>query len=195
MLNGAGALGDPRFTLGELPMPMVFAGYRIIRDCNEEFIELFGFERGEIVGESFARLYPKLDDFIRIGEIWQGQFSRNAIYRDERIMRDAGGRRFWCRVVGRTRTPEDPFAEAVYCFQAISRPVHTSKIVLSDRQRQILSLVAQGRTNSDIADETGLSRRTVEAHRARLIKSTGVRNTAELVAWFSSSADDESGSL
>ena len=92
VLNGAGALGDPRFTLGELPMPMVFAGYRIIRDCNEEFIELFGFERGEIVGESFARLYPKLDDFIRIGEIWQGQFSRNAIYRDERIMRDAGGR-------------------------------------------------------------------------------------------------------
>ena len=73
--------------------------------------------------------------------------------------------------------------------------VHTSKILLSDRQRQILSLVAQGRTNSDIADETGLSRRTVEAHRARLIKSTGVRNTAELVAWFSSSADDESGSL
>ena len=62
----------------------------------------------------------------------------------------------------------------------------TGKINLSDRQHQILALVAQGKTNADIAAETGLSRRTVEAHRARLMKAIGVHNAAELIAWFSS---------
>jgi transposase-like protein len=35
-----------------------------------------------------------------------------------------------------------------------------------------------------VADETGLSRRTLEAHRLRLSTSVGARNGAELLAWF-----------
>ena len=176
-----------RFALSEMPVPMVYASYRIIRDCNAEFTDLFGFDREEIVGHSFARLYPKLADFVRTGQIWKEHLVGDANYHDERIMRDVGGRRFWCKVSGRTRTPEDPFAEAVYCFQPLTRPVRTGRITLSDRQRQILTLVAQGKTNADIAEETGLSRRTVEAHRARMMRSIGVRNAAELVSWFGAS--------
>jgi PAS domain S-box-containing protein len=179
---------DKRFTLGEMPVPMVYASYRIIRDCNAAFTELFGFTRDGIVGHSFAQLYPKLDDFVRIGEIWNANLTAGQVYEDERIMRDVGGRRFWCRVSGRTRTPADPLAEAVYCFQPLNRVVRTTgRVSLSDRQHQILARVAQGKTSVDIAAETGLSRRTVESHRARLMKAIGVRNTAELIAWFSSS--------
>ncbi|MBY2943246.1 hypothetical protein HFN65_00025 [Rhizobium laguerreae] len=35
------------------------------------------------------------------------------------------------------------------------------------------------------AEELKLSRRTVEAHRARMMRSTGIRNAVELMAWFS----------
>jgi len=176
-----------RFALGEMPVPLVYASYRIIRDCNAAFTELFGFARDGIIGHSFAQLYPKLADFVRIGEIWKANMAGKLIYHDERIMRDVGGRRFWCRVSGRTRTPADPLAEAVYCFQPMNRVVRSSgKVNLSDRQHQILALVAQGKTNADIAAETGLSRRTIEAHRARLMKAIGVHNAAELIAWFSS---------
>jgi PAS domain S-box-containing protein len=174
-----------RFTLGEIPVPMVFATHRIIRDCNGEFAALFGFVREELIDQSFSRLYPALADFIRTGQMWRSHLPGGQVYYDERIMEGADGHRFWCRVNGRSRHGVDPFAEAIYCFEPMNRPV--TEATVTGRQRQILTLVAQGKTNAAIAAEIGLSNRTVEAHRLRMMRSIGVRNTAELVAWFSAS--------
>lgn len=170
------------FTLADMPVPLVYATHRIIRDCNEEFAALFGYRRSEVVGTSFSRLYPAVADFIRTGQMWRDHLPGGAVYYDERIMAASDGRRFWCRVSGRSRDSADPFAAALYCFQPISRPV--AALQLTGRQRQILTLVAQGKTNAAIAAELGLSPRTIEAHRLRLTRSAGVANTAELVAWF-----------
>ncbi|MGO7455376.1 PAS and helix-turn-helix domain-containing protein [Rhizobium ruizarguesonis] len=174
-----------RFTISDMPVPMAYATHRIIRDCNEAFADLFERKRDEIIDRSFARLYPRVSDFVRIGEMWGVHLSGSRRYYDERIMKTAGGRRFWCAVNGRSRTPDSPFAEAVYCFQPMIRPVDDGQSILSERRRQILSLVSQGKTNVEIALELALSRRTVEAHRARVMRKVGVRNTAELIAWFS----------
>lgn len=175
---------DIRFALAEMPLPMVYATHRIIRDCNEEFASLFGYEQRELVGTSFAYLYPKHDDFIRTGRMWKAHLLGGQIYYDERIMTASDGRRFWCQVHGRTRHATDPFAQAVYCFQPLARTVAKERIRLTDRQRQIVTLVSQGKQNTEIAAELGISVRTVESHRARLIKSAGLKNTAELVARF-----------
>ncbi len=78
-----------------------------------------------------------------------------------------------------------PFAEALYCFEALNRPLADAENPLTGRQRQILTMMAQGKTSGEIAEELNLSRRTVEAHRARMMRSTGIRNAAELMAWFS----------
>lgn len=177
----------PQFALTEIPVPMVYATHRIIRDCNEEFARLFGYSRSELIDESFARLYPKHADFVRAGRMWKAHLSGENVYNDERIMTASNGRRFWCRVDGRSRHPSDPFAQALYCFQPIARPVAKERLSLTDRQRQIIALVAQGKTNKIIADELSLSARTVESHRARLMKATGLRNGAELAARFVSS--------
>jgi DNA-binding CsgD family transcriptional regulator len=174
-----------RFEISDMPMPMAYATHRIIRDCNAAFADLFERRRDEIVDRSFARLYPRVSDFVRIGEMWGVHLSEGRRYYDERIMKTAGGRRFWCAVTGRSRTPDNPFAEAIYCFQAMVRPVDDKQSILTERRQQILTMVAQGKTNSDIALELALSRRTVEAHRARMMRKIGVRNTAELIAWFS----------
>lgn len=164
---------------------MVYATHRIIRDCNAEFAALFGFARTDLVNASFSRLYPGIADFIRIGDMWRSHLGGGAVYYDERVMLGAGGNRFWCRVNGRSHDLDDPFAAALYCFEPMSRPVGPASMTLTGRQRQILTLVAQGKTNAAIAVELGLSRRTVEAHRLRLARAAGVRNAAELVAWFS----------
>ena len=55
---------------------------------------------------------------------------------------------------------------------------------LSERQLQIVTLVAQGKKNREISREVGISVRTVEAHRARIMARVGVKNAAELAAWF-----------
>ncbi len=174
-----------RFSLAEIPVPMVYATHRIIRDCNHEFADLFGYTKFDLVDRSFARLYPKHADFVRTGRMWQANLPGGQVYYDERIMTAADGRRFWCQVHGRTQHATDPFAQALYCFQPIQRPVAGDKLVLTDRQRQIVTLVAQGKSSADIAGEIGLSVRTIESHRLRLMKGLGLRNVADLVAWFS----------
>jgi len=55
-----------------------------------------------------------------------------------------------------------------------------SPIPLTDRQRQILQLVAEGRQNKEIAEMLSVSVKTVEFHRARLMAKLGVRSVAEL---------------
>jgi DNA-binding CsgD family transcriptional regulator len=47
-----------------------------------------------------------------------------------------------------------------------------------------MNLVARGKRNHEIASEIGISVRTVEAHRARLMRKIGASNASELVAWF-----------
>ncbi|MGH6860913.1 MAG: PAS and helix-turn-helix domain-containing protein [Phyllobacterium sp.] len=178
--------GISRFRLADLPVPMVYATHRIIRDCNFEFAETFGYERSELIDQSFSRLYPKIRDFVRTGEMWRTNFAGGRIYYDERIMRRRDGTGFWCRVRGRSRNQADPFAEALYCFEPMTRAIAGDAARISDRQKQVLTLVSQGKTNGEIAAEIGLSKRTVEAHRARLMRAHCLRNGAELIAWFSS---------
>jgi two-component system, NarL family, nitrate/nitrite response regulator NarL len=51
---------------------------------------------------------------------------------------------------------------------------------LSDREREVLSLIADGHSNKAVAQQLGLSVRTVETHRARIMKRLGIRNAAGL---------------
>lgn len=52
---------------------------------------------------------------------------------------------------------------------------------LSDREREVLVQVAKGHTNQHIADGLGLSVKTVESYRARLMKKLGFKDRADLV--------------
>jgi two-component system, LuxR family, response regulator FixJ len=47
--------------------------------------------------------------------------------------------------------------------------------------RQVLDALAEGRINKELAEPLGLSVRTVELHRARMLDRLGVRTTAEAV--------------
>ena len=49
------------------------------------------------------------------------------------------------------------------------------------REREVLKLVWTGLSNREIADRLGISSRTIEAHRASLMKKLRVTNTAQLV--------------
>jgi len=54
---------------------------------------------------------------------------------------------------------------------------------LTPRERQVLHLVTEGRRNSEIAGRLSISARTVEVHRANLMRKLGVRNQTELVRY------------
>lgn len=52
---------------------------------------------------------------------------------------------------------------------------------LTQRERQVLQLIANGHSNKEAALDLGISPRTVEVHRARVMEKMGARNTADLV--------------
>src|SRR6516165_5069619 len=52
---------------------------------------------------------------------------------------------------------------------------------LSDRQRQVMELVATGLSSKEIELQLNISRKTVENHRAWVMERVGARNVAELV--------------
>lgn len=57
---------------------------------------------------------------------------------------------------------------------------------LTTRERQVLDLLLAGKLNKQIADELGVSMRTVEVHRARVFEKMGVRNAVELAGRLAS---------
>ena len=52
---------------------------------------------------------------------------------------------------------------------------------LSDREREVLELVAQGKMNKVVASDLGISERTVEVHRSHMMQKLGVQTLAQLV--------------
>ncbi|RBQ06308.1 response regulator [Pedobacter miscanthi] len=56
-----------------------------------------------------------------------------------------------------------------------------TEINFSEREINVLKLIADGLTNQEIADKLYLSRRTVESQREALINKTGTKNSASLV--------------
>jgi DNA-binding CsgD family transcriptional regulator len=54
---------------------------------------------------------------------------------------------------------------------------------LTSRQREVLQLIAEGRSAKEIAGILQISIRTAETHRARILAALGLHTTAELVQY------------
>lgn len=61
------------------------------------------------------------------------------------------------------------------------KPAHAEVQELTGRQREILQLIVEGRLNKEIAHILGISIKTVDFHRGRMMARLGVHSTAELV--------------
>ncbi len=52
---------------------------------------------------------------------------------------------------------------------------------LTPREREVLELISNGQSNKEAGRELGISPRTIEVHRARVMEKLGARNTADLM--------------
>ena len=58
-----------------------------------------------------------------------------------------------------------------------------SEVALTAREREVLKLLAEGKTVRAAATVLGLSSKTVDAHKFNLMRKLGIHNKAELVMW------------
>jgi two-component system, NarL family, response regulator DegU len=61
-------------------------------------------------------------------------------------------------------------------------PFYNSKVLLSEREKEVLKLICEGFSTQEISEKVFLSPRTVEGHRLRILEKTGTKNTAGMVA-------------
>lgn len=72
---------------------------------------------------------------------------------------------------------------ADYVRHLKQRGLEDSYDVLSDREKEVLQLLAEGRSNKETAHVLNLSLSTVETHRLKLMQKLGLHNTAEIVLY------------
>ena len=162
------------------PVGMCISVNRVIQSSNDALTSMFGYPHGALDGESFQRLYPTVDEFLRTGHRIIPIMNARGRYSDERIMRRANGELFWCHVNGRALDAGKPLGAGVWTFEDLSekRPVTAE---LTPREREIAALLVEGKTSKVIARATDLSPRTVEMHRAKLMKKFAASTSSELV--------------
>jgi PAS domain S-box-containing protein len=183
--GAAGALEpDYRSAFEWAPVGLVLSRQRQMIDCNRELLAMFGATREQIVGQSFEILYPTPGEFVRTGQRIAARLDAQGRYADERVMKRLAGPRagelFWCHVSGRALDPAEPHAAGIWAFEDLSGE-RALQPGLTPREREIAALLVEGLTSKLVGRRLGISPRTVDVYRARLMRKTGAATTPELV--------------
>ncbi len=178
---------DYRSAFELAPVGLVMSRQRLMIDCNQELLAMFGARREQIVGKSFEILYPSADEYERMGLRIAAQLDSAGRYADERVMKrlastaaDGQGQLFWCHVSGRALDPRNPHAAGIWVFEDLSAQ-RVLTVELTPREREVAALLIQGLTSKLVGRRLDISPRTVDVYRARLMRKTGAATTTELV--------------
>ncbi len=182
--HGALSPADYRRAFDLAPVGLVLSRHRTMVDCNQAVCEMFGASREQLVGQSFQILYPSADEFQRFGERIAPILNAHGRYADDRVMRRVDGRfrgeLFWCHVTGRAFDRTDPHAAGIWTFEDLSAS-RAVKAELTAREREVAALVMRGLTAKEMGKALGISPRTVEIYRARLMRKYEAASTTDLV--------------
>ena len=171
---------DYRVAFNLAPVGLVLSRNRSIMDCNQQLCDMFGADRKVLIGESFQELYPSADEYERLGARMAPILNAKGHYADDRIMKRASGEVFWCHVSGRALNRDSPHEAGIWAFEDLSarRPV---KAELTAREREVAARLLDGMTSKEIGKALGISHRTVEIYRARLMRKYKASTTGDLV--------------
>lgn len=153
---------------------------RVILRASLRVEAVFGWSPKDLEGQSIRVLYPGQTDYELIGERARKAMLGAEVYRDERFMRRKDGQVVWMEGHGAALDREDPQRLAIWTY----RPLDTGGLAagpLTATEKRIARYLVNGFTSKEIALALGSSPRTVEVHRANMIRKMGVRNSFELV--------------
>lgn len=96
----------------------------------------------------------------------------------EAVLRTAEGEKFYCGKVlaALERTGVDS-------AKFLAEPLTCDPVSLTERECEVLALIAEGRSYTRIAEQLNLSAHTVNTHRRNIMQKLGVNNTAAVVMY------------
>lgn len=153
---------------------------RVILRASLRVEAVFGWKPAELEGQSIRLLYPGQTDYQRIGDRARRAMLTAPVYRDERFMRKKDGQVVWMEGHGTALDRDEPQRLAIWTYRVLEASPGAEG-PLTPMEKRIARYLVNGFTSKEIAQALGSSPRTVEVHRANMIRKTGVRNSAELV--------------
>jgi PAS domain S-box-containing protein len=161
-----------------------------IAHCNEAFLDLTGYARDEVIGRNCRFLAGPTTEEHLSDEIRQGVRGKIPILVQIRNYRKDGTPFRNALLVAPIFDSEGELDYFLGSQSAAPDPdfgpsrtdIAKSKVrQLSGRQREVLTAMSLGRLTKQIANDIGVSERTVKLHKAALLKALDVRSVAEAI--------------
>lgn len=180
-----------RLAFQHAPDATLILSDRVILRASLRVEEVFGWSPREVEGQSIRLLYPGQTDYEVIGDRARRAMLANVVFRDERFMRRKDGQVVWMEGHGAALDRTDPQRLAIWTYRPIETgPIKAGSIkagqgteaALTPTEKRIARYLVNGFTSKEIALALGSSPRTVEVHRANMIRKLQVRNSFELVS-------------
>ena len=153
---------------------------RVILRASLRVETVFGWAPRDLEGQSVRLLYPGQTDYELIGARARQAMQETPVYRDERFMRRKDGQVVWMEGAGAALDPTDPQRLAIWTYRPVERKGGQFGL-LTLAEKRIARYLVNGFTSKEIALALACSHRTVEVHRANMIRKMQVRNSFELV--------------
>lgn len=194
-LNGRRSGEDRfRFLMDSAPvMVRMTSGDGLCQYFNRAWLEFRGRTVEQEQGNGWAEgLHP--DDHDLCMETYLKSFSARQPYRLECRLRRRDGEYRWVEDQGVPRFEEDgTFAGFIGSTMDVStrkRGIFTPDeeavrmvFALTERERQVLVLIAEGKSTKEAAAHLGISYKTADSHRSRILEKLGVHETASMVRY------------
>lgn len=172
---------DPeRLAFRHAPDATLILADRVILRASLRVEAVFGWCPAELEGQSIRLLYPGPTDYEVIGDRARRAMRETEVYRDERFMRRKDGQVVWMEGRGTALDRDDPQRLAIWTYRPLEGEGPAD--ALTPTEKRIARYLVNGFTSKEIAQALGSSPRTVEVHRANMIRKMQVRNSFELVS-------------
>jgi PAS domain S-box-containing protein len=159
---------------------------------NRAWLEFRGRVAEEELGNGWmAGLHP--DDRDICIETYLKAFSARQPFRIQYRLQRAGGDYCWVENTGLPHFKEGQFAGFIGTSTDVSdrrRRFFTPDedamrmvFALTERERQVLVLIAEGKSTKAAAEHLGISYKTADSHRSRILEKLGVHETASMVRY------------
>jgi PAS domain S-box-containing protein len=184
-LHHSGLDDDFRHLVDQAPFMLWSAGYD--GQCtffNRPWLEFRGRTMAQETGEGWIEgVHP--DDRQRCLEIYRRALNNHLPFGMEYRLQRADGQYCWIRDAGTAQFDKDgQFRGYVGSCVEIPTPGSATAVTpLTAREVQVLGLVAEGHSTKEVAAILGISYKTADSHRSRIMEKLGIHETASLVRY------------
>jgi PAS domain S-box-containing protein len=151
---------------------------------NRPWLEFRGRTMEQEMGNGWLEgVYP--DDRQRCLDTYRRAFDAHRPFHMEYRLQRADGQYCWVRDAGTARFDRDGgfLGYMGSCVEIPAPGPATAVSPLTAREVQVLALVAEGHSTKKIAVLLGISYKTADSHRSRIMEKLGVHETASLVRY------------